>query len=180
MQLYGPTELAASFRTVRENTIKIAEDIPEERYGYRPTPESRSVESLLLHIVALTQATRQMHEHERIESFQDHDFRALLKGLPVHEDDRRTKAEIIALLRQDGDRFTEWLRQLPESTLAETVRMPDGSAPAAKNRFELILGTKEHEMHHRAQLMVIERLLGIVPHLTRTRQARQQPAEARA
>ena len=27
-------------------------------------------------------------------------------------------------------------------------------------------------MHHRAQLMVIERLLGIVPHLTRERQAR--------
>jgi len=29
---------------------------------------------------------------------------------------------------------------------------------------------KEHEMHHRAQLTVIERLLGIVPHLTRNRQ----------
>ena len=39
MHLYGPAELAASIRTVRENTIKIAEDIPEERYGYRPTPE---------------------------------------------------------------------------------------------------------------------------------------------
>ena len=48
MQLYGPKELAASLRTVRENTIKIAEDIPEERYGYRPTPESRSVEQLAL------------------------------------------------------------------------------------------------------------------------------------
>jgi len=48
MQLYGPKELAASLRTVRENTIKIVEDIPEERYGYRPTPESRSVEQLAL------------------------------------------------------------------------------------------------------------------------------------
>jgi uncharacterized damage-inducible protein DinB len=48
--------------------------------------------------------------------------------------------------------------------------MPPGSNPAVKNRFEMLLGTKEHEMHHRAQLMVIERLLGIVPHLTRNRQ----------
>jgi len=41
----------------------------------------------------------------------------------------------------------------------------------------MILGTKEHEMHHRAQLMVIERLLGIVPHLTRQRQeAREKVA----
>jgi hypothetical protein len=28
---------------------------------------------------------------------------------------------------------------------------------------------KEHEMHERAQLMVIQRLLGIVPHLSRSR-----------
>jgi uncharacterized damage-inducible protein DinB len=30
---------------------------------------------------------------------------------------------------------------------------------------------KEHEMHHRGQLMLIERMLGIVPHLTRRREA---------
>jgi uncharacterized damage-inducible protein DinB len=37
---------------------------------------------------------------------------------------------------------------------------------------ESLLGAKEHEMHHRAQLMLIERQLGIVPHLTRQRQER--------
>jgi uncharacterized damage-inducible protein DinB len=42
----------------------------------------------------------------------------------------------------------------------------DGSQ---KSRFESLLGAKEHEMHHRAQLMLIERQLGIVPHLTRRR-----------
>ena len=44
--------------------------------------------------------------------------------------------------------------------------------PASKTRFEMILGVKEHEMHHRAQLMLIERMVGIVPHLTREGQAR--------
>jgi uncharacterized damage-inducible protein DinB len=57
---------------------------------------------------------------------------------------------------------------LPEELLAEQVRMPGG---VLKNRFEMLLGTKEHEMHHRAQLMVIERMLGIVPHLSRQRRA---------
>jgi uncharacterized damage-inducible protein DinB len=180
MHLYGPTELAASIRTVRENTIKIAEDIPEERYGYRPTPESRSVEALLLHIVAGSQATQELHERERIRSYDQYDFGALMKRLPVQEDDRRTKAEIISLLKEEGDRFTDWLQCLPESMLVETVRMPKGSVPETKNRFELLVGTKEHEMHHRAQLMVIERLLGIVPHITRRRQPIQQPAAARA
>ena len=40
---------------------------------------------------------------------------------------------------------------------------------------------KEHEMHHRAQLMVCQRLLGITPHLTRQmneRIASMQAAQA--
>ena len=41
------------------------------------------------------------------------------------------------------------------------------SSAASYAPFEQLLGVKEHEMHHRAQLMLIERQLGIVPHLTR-------------
>jgi uncharacterized damage-inducible protein DinB len=33
------------------------------------------------------------------------------------------------------------------------------------SRFDMILSVKEHEMHHRGQLMLIERVLGITPHL---------------
>jgi uncharacterized damage-inducible protein DinB len=40
-------------------------------------------------------------------------------------------------------------------------------SPRTKPRFEMLMAAKEHEMHHRGQLMLIERLLGIVPHLTR-------------
>jgi uncharacterized damage-inducible protein DinB len=63
---------------------------------------------------------------------------------------------------------------LPATFLAEQVRMPGG---ASKSRFEMLLGTKEHEMHHRAQLTVIQRLLGIVPHLTRRQQMRETAAK---
>ena len=59
---------------------------------------------------------------------------------------------------------------MPESVLCEHVRQPGG---ALKTRFEMLAGTKEHEMRHRGQLMLMERLLGIVPHLTRNRQARR-------
>jgi uncharacterized damage-inducible protein DinB len=44
----------------------------------------------------------------------------------------------------------------------------------------MLIGTKEHEMHHRAQLMVTERLLGIVPHITRNRQQPSARAETTA
>ena len=35
MTYYGAKDLADSFRTVRKNTLIIAEEIPEEKYGYR-------------------------------------------------------------------------------------------------------------------------------------------------
>ena len=44
----------------------------------------------------------------------------------------------------------------------------------------MILSVKEHEMHHRGQLMLIERLVGVVPHLTREMQARFAAAAARS
>jgi uncharacterized damage-inducible protein DinB len=54
MNLYGLRQLIGSIRTVRKNTIQIADDIPEEQYGYRPTPGSRSVAAVLVHIVLLS------------------------------------------------------------------------------------------------------------------------------
>ena len=39
MHLYGPKQSADSIRTVRKNTILIAEDIPDEQYAYRLTAE---------------------------------------------------------------------------------------------------------------------------------------------
>jgi uncharacterized damage-inducible protein DinB len=36
----------------------------------------------------------------------------------------------------------------------------------------MLLSAKEHEMHHRGQLMLMERMIGIVPHLTRQMQER--------
>jgi len=167
MNLYGPKELVNSMRTVRKNTIQIAEDIPEKDYGYRPTPESRSAAETLVHIARLAQFDRVVHEQEHLSSLEGFDFGALIKKAESEEKRSRSKREIVELLRTEGERWCEWVESLPESILAEQVRMPGG---ASKTRFEMLLGTKEHEMHHRAQLTVIERLLAIVPHLTRTRQ----------
>ncbi len=49
MTYYGSKELAASFRTVRKNTIVIAEEIPEQHYGFRAAPETRTVAEMLVH-----------------------------------------------------------------------------------------------------------------------------------
>jgi uncharacterized damage-inducible protein DinB len=181
MNLYGPQNLIESMRTVRKNTTLIAEDIPEESYGYRPTPESRSVAEVLLHIAAVWQITYQIHEVEARSSIADFDFEGFLQGSWIAEKQHFSKDQLIALLQTEGKRVCDWVERLPESALAEPVQMPQGSRLAQKTRFEMLLGAKEHEMHHRAQLMVIQRLLGIVPHLTRNRQgASAQTAQVAA
>ena len=173
MSLYGPKQLAGSMRTVRKNTILIAEDIPEKDYGYRPVPESRSVTETLVHIVFRSQLDRYLHEEKHLSSLEGFDFGALLQKSNLEEKRARSKDQIVDLLRTEGERWSRWVEGLPEALLAEQIRMPGG---ASQSRFEWLLGTKEHEMHHRAQLMVIERLLGIVPHLTRNRQPVRETA----
>jgi hypothetical protein len=51
--------------------------------------------------------------------------------------------------------------------LGEQVEYPEGMEPRTKSRFEMMIAPQEHEMHHRGQLMVVQRMLGITPHLAR-------------
>ena len=50
MTYYGGKEMAASFRTVRDNTLKIAEEIPEDKYGFKPADDCRTIGQTLTHI----------------------------------------------------------------------------------------------------------------------------------
>ena len=54
MTSYGGKELANAFRTVRKNTIQVAEDIPESKYGFVAAPDVRSVGRMLTHIAIAT------------------------------------------------------------------------------------------------------------------------------
>jgi len=107
-------------------------------------------------------------------------FQELFQKFSAEEAKPRTKAELIAYLKQEGDAFTSMLEGLPESVLAEQVSMRPGMQPAAKSRFEMLLSAKEHEMHHRGQLMTYQRLLGQVPHLTKLMQQRAAAMQAAA
>jgi uncharacterized damage-inducible protein DinB len=173
MQLYGAKQLADSMRTVRKNTILIAEDIPENHYGYRATPDSRSVRETLVHIASLWRFDRIVHEEQHLFSLEGFDFGALFWMSETEEKLLRSKSDIVGLLQTQGHRWCEWVEGLSETLLSEQVRQPGGGL---RNRFEMLLGTKEHEMHHRGQLTVMERMLGIVPHLTRNRQVRREGA----
>jgi uncharacterized damage-inducible protein DinB len=180
---YGGKELAASFQTVRNNTIQVAEEIPDGQYSFKAAPDIRSVGQTLVHI-AMTPMF-QLHVHQnRIDDLAKVPFQELMGKMAAEEAKPRSKAEIVAFLRAEGEKFASYLESLPESFLAERVTMPPGTQPPTKTRFEMLLSPKEHEMHHRGQLMLVERMIGLVPHLTRQFQERMaaqtQAREAQA
>ena len=172
MNYYGAKELAESFRTVRKNTIQIAEEIPEDKYGFKAADDVRTVEKLLTHIALATRFPYQIHAVEKRTSMEGFNFMSLVQEMITEEAKPRTKAEVIALLRTEGEKWDGFLAGLSEDFLGHVISMPPGGNPPQRVRFEMILSAKEHEMHHRAQLMLIERMLGIVPHLTRQMQER--------
>jgi len=171
MNYYGGKELADAFRTVRKNTIQIAEDIPEDKYEFRAAPDTRSVAQTLAHIAVSPQFQLKVH-NTRVTDMGTLNFAELFQNFAAEENKPRSKAEIVEYLKSSGDEFASYLETVDEPVLQERVSLPPGAQPPSKTRLEMLLGAKEHEMHHRAQLMVIQRMLGQVPHLTRQMQER--------
>ena len=91
MNCYGGTDLARAYRTVRENTIKIAEEIPESKYDFSAAPGIRTVRQLLTHI-ALSDGFATFHKDKRT-NFEGVNFPALVGQMQAEEAKPRTKAE---------------------------------------------------------------------------------------
>jgi uncharacterized damage-inducible protein DinB len=177
MTYYGASDLARSFRVVRKNTLALAEDIPEDQYDFRPTPECRSVREILAHIAVSSQRSHRGHAVQKIATFVGIDWPTYIRERQEQEQQLAgsSKAQLIEFLLTDGEAWGAYLDTVPEAELAVLIPFSPPAEPPVKSRFEMLLSAKEHEMHHRGQLMVFERLLGLVPHLTRQRQARMAP-----
>jgi uncharacterized damage-inducible protein DinB len=168
MTYYGAKELAESFRTVRRNTIQVAEDIPEDKYSFRAAPDTMSVGELLSHLACTPHWAQQLFFVENRTNVSMEDFGRWMGELSGQAKGLTSKAQIVEALKKNGEAFAAQLEGLSEAQLAQPITAPN----ATKSAFEMLLGIKEHEMHHRAQLFLMERMIGIVPHLTRARQER--------
>jgi len=169
MTNYGGRQMADSFRTVRTNTIALAEEIPADKYDFRPAPDARSVGEQLSHMAVSPRGQMAVHG-AGLTSLDFAMFGKSMAEAAAAEQALRTKDDIVAALREGGEEFASFLESLDDTKLQEEVTFPRPVQPPTKSRFEMLLSVKEHEMHHRGQLMMVQRMIGIVPHLTRRRQ----------
>src|SRR5678816_3892609 len=109
MTYYSGPDLARSFRVVRNNTVQIAQEIPEEQYGFRVTAETRTVAELLAHIAAQSGYHHRLHGVDKLSEFTFEAWGRYQQDVTALE-----RADDIVLcgqaaLERQGDAFASWL-----------------------------------------------------------------------
>ena len=143
MTYYGGKEMAEAFRTVRRNTIQIAEDIPDDKYGFRAVPDVQTVAEELAHVAAATWWHRQAHAVEKKTFISFEDFSSYMGKSTELEKALTTKPQILDALRKGGEEFAQFLESMSPEQLAETVSFPPPVQPSSRTRFEMLLGGRE-------------------------------------
>src|SRR3984885_6083282 len=102
LSVYDGKDFARQFRVVRNNTLQIAQDIPESKYGFVPAPGWRTIEALLTHIAVSPRMWYEVHGKQRVKTLVGFDFVRVANEMKAEEGKSRTKAGVLYLLRDEG------------------------------------------------------------------------------
>lgn len=150
------------WKEVRAGLVEEVSQIPADQFSFRATPDTRSVSELLQHIIE-TQKTL-VGESARLETnlmrqtLDDHvkEYAPEVAGVT-------DKNGLLELLRSSMETSEASIRAAGE-TLNESGR---GLGGRELRKIELVSFAISHEMYHRGQLTVYERLLQVEPALTK-------------
>ncbi len=156
-------ETLEAWSDVREGLIREVENIPEDRFDFRPTAEVRSVAELLQHILEV--ALMMTGELTRPDTdFARAPWPELLDMYSGDLGSAMDKRQLLDLLRSSFEDAERRFRDAGELHMLQFVARFDG-LPGTR------LAWLEHgiaqEMYHRGQLVLYERMMGIEPALTR-------------
>ncbi len=138
-----------SWNEIGRKLIAMAEDFPEDKYDFKPTPAQRSFAEQLLHAAGSNYY------------FTD----TVMKGKPpAAEDPKRdqykTKADIVAFVKKSFADGAAAIQSKGEKGMtAEVVYFPQQKARV----LDIAYGIIEHSGEHYGQLVVYYRLAGLVP-----------------
>ena len=154
-------EISDAWKEVRNGLIKEVESIPADQFGFRAAEGSRSVLEILQHIV----------ESERMLTSEICSDDTNLRRPPLEliaehasHKDADTADAILELLRGSLDESTQLVREYGDERLEQMMPGFDGKQLAKRTMLNFVVG---HEMYHRGQVTVYQRLLGVEPALTK-------------
>src|SRR5260370_25407784 len=109
---------------------------------------------MLAHIGTATRIWDEIDRKRRLTALAGLNFQEMRDRFDAEESRPRSKAEIVELLRTEGEQFAAWLETLTPEFLGEMVTEPDGKTQ--KSRFDPLLSSKHTAMHPPAHLTLIE------------------------
>ena len=145
-------EIAASFQRASTEILDVAEAMPADKYGYKPTPEISSFGEQLVHVAGITQRFIDTAKGVKTEA-------------PHHA--ASTKPEIMELLKKTFQNAQEMINPLTDAQLLEPVKFPFGDRTVTRATFWQ--GPLYQIRNHHGQLVVYLRMNGIVPPTTARR-----------
>ena len=153
--------IVALWKDARGGLIQEVERIPEDKFSFRATPDTRSVAEVLQHIISAQKMM--VGESCRADAnLMRQSFAAHGKEYGAGVNDVTDRNELLELLRTSMDEAATCISSYGDN-LDETMMGLTGQ-PITKAAF--LTFAFSHEMYHRGQLTVFERLLNIEPALT--------------
>ena len=144
-------EVLEQWNDIGRKLIAIAEDLPEDKYDYKPNPDSRTFEALLLHVSG------------SMYYFTD----PVLKQKPRYADDPKpadlkinSKADLVGFVKQCVKDGADAIKAKGDKGMSEAV---NAGGPRLSRVDELAYGLIEHSGEHYGNLVVYYRNNGLVP-----------------
>ncbi len=146
----SPSEaVLEQWNDIGRKLIAMAEDFPEDKYSYKPAPESRTFAAMLLHVGG------SMHYFTDFAIGQKPRYPDDPK-----DDNLKSKAQIVAFMKKCPADGADEIKKKGDQGLKEAVN--DGG-PHLDRLYDLAYGLIEHSGEHSGQLVVYYRNNGMVP-----------------
>jgi uncharacterized damage-inducible protein DinB len=141
----------AQWNEIGRKLIALAEDFPEDKYDFKPTPEMRSFAEQLLHVAGSMEY-----------------FTAPVQGkTPAREMENppratyKTKADVVAFVKKEVEDGAAAIKAKGDKGMADLIADPESKQQMHVS--DLAYGLIEHSGEHYGQLVVYYRLSGLVP-----------------
>ena len=150
-------ESLAAWNSMARKIVEMAEDFPEDKYDYKPTPEVRSFRQMLLHIAAVNYFFTNAAERREVAPAEDD---------PAPEK-YRTKTDAVRFVTQSFADGAAAIERKGVRGMAQHVKHPFGNWQSSLNN--VCRDMVEHSGEHYGNLVVYYRLNKMVPPASRPR-----------
>jgi uncharacterized damage-inducible protein DinB len=156
-------ELLGAWAYTRQGVIAEVRNLPDELTGFRPTPQSRSLAELALHIVE--SGLMMSGELTRADgNFRRQSYEAFAKEYAAPASGRRSRRDLVTLLKDTHVRGEKQIRRAGEVLMLQQIVQFNGEKAT---RLSWMHHGIAHEEYHRGQIALYARLAGEVPALTK-------------